>query len=311
MSRIEEALEKAATLRASFSKSPTLERGRPVEDEDMGEGEQPSAQTEYVLPSVPAVEIVNPYVVAATRPGSREAEEYRKLKSAIVALTRRDTFINLIMVTSSLGGEGKSITALNLAVTLAREYDHTVLLIDADLRKPSLHSYLGIEPKLGISDCLTDGIDVGEAFVKTGVGKLTFLPAGKGLENPSEMLSSQKVRDLILEMKHRYPDRYIIIDSPPVLPVSETRSIGALTDGIIFVVKEGGASPDEVRDACGAFDKGKILGIVYNNAHTSANGSYRYYDYGYGHRTSTASTENAPVGKGKGMFGRFFSRSRR
>lgn len=309
MSRIEEALEKAATLRASLPKTANLERVRPVED--TAARQQHSPQTEYVLPPAPVVEISNPYVVAATRPGSREAEEYRKLKSTIVALTRRDEFINLIMVTSSLGGEGKSITALNLAVTLAREYDHTVLLIDADLRKPSLHSYLGIEPKLGISDCLTKGIDVGEALVKTGVGKLTFLPAGGGIDNPSEMLSSQKVRDLILEMKHRYPDRYIIIDSPPVLPVSETRSIGALADGIIFVVKEGGASPDEVRDACGAFEKGKILGVVYNNARPSANGGYHYYDYGYGHQDSSAASGSETAGNGKGMFARIFSRSRR
>lgn len=312
MSRIEEALEKAAQLR-TIAASPAARVLR-----NLPEPEQCPAPDEhqYLAPESTLVKISNPYLVTATRPGSREAEEYRKLKSAIVALTRQKEFFNTLMVTSALGGEGKSITALNLAVTLAQEYDHTVLLVDADLRRPSLHGYLGIEAGIGIADCLTDGIDIGEALIKTGIGKLSFLQAGKGLESPAEMLSSQKMRELFREMKHRYPDRFIVIDTPPVLPVAETRSLGALVDGVVFVVKESGATPDEIKDACAAFDRGKLLGVVYNNAELAAGAHYRYYDYGYGsgqetsgQRPGTGDKRPSDGGERRGFLAKIFRRS--
>lgn len=267
MSRIEEALEKAARLRSSERSNVTV--GKTV------------AAAVHVppLPSSPAAaKIDNPFIVTVNDPNTPAAEEYRKLKSILVKLTKGEHFQNTLMVTSSVGSEGKSLTALNLAVSLAQEYDHTVLLVDADLRKPSIHQYIGLDPKVGLAECLLEGVDVGEAIVNTGIGKLSVLLHGKTIRNPAELFSSLRMKELVKELKHRYPDRYIIIDTPPVLPFAETRSISTLIDGIVFVVKEGAASLNDVSDAIAALKGTNLLGIVYNEAGIDGfNDRYNYY----------------------------------
>jgi protein-tyrosine kinase len=149
---------------------------------------------------------------------------------------------NTIMVTSTESNEGKSLTAVNLALVMAQEYNHTVLLVDADLRKPSLHTYLGLEPSQGLSDCLTNGIDLSQTLTKSGIPRLTLLSAGKKTNKPAELLSSNKMKALVNELKYRYPDRYIIIDTPPTMLFSETHVISSYVDGVLFIVKEGVAS---------------------------------------------------------------------
>jgi len=261
MSRIESALEKVA-----------LRRSRTMEN-------VPRPAPSFIPPPTRnEIRIANPLLVTANDPHTFVAEEYRKLKSDLVNVTRKEGFQNTLMVTSSLSSEGKSITSLNLAISLAQEHDHTVLLVDADLRRPSICSYLGIEAKLGLADCLTDGVDVSEALVRTGIGKLSLLPAGKQVKNPVEIFSSQKMRKLMLELKHRYPDRYIIIDTPPVLPFSESRTLSTIVDGVVFVVKEGVASLSEITEALGYLKGPKLLGIVYNEATIEdLGGRYCYY----------------------------------
>jgi len=277
MSRIEEALEKAAKMRGT--------------DGNAAMGKVPGSPLAVAQGSVHAyqqpmpnerLKVKNPLVVSVTAPQTSVAEEYRKLKSLLVKLTKADRFRNTLMVTSAFASEGKSITAINLAVSLAQEFDHTVLLVDADLRKPSIHKYFGFEPKLGLTDCLTRGIDVGETLIKTGIGKLSILPYGKKVENPGELFSSLKMKSLIAEIKSRYPDRYIIIDTPPVLLFAETRTVSAIVDGIVFVVKEGAASVKEVNDALTALDKSNLLGIVYNET-VNENFNGHYHDY-YQHK---------------------------
>jgi receptor protein-tyrosine kinase/non-specific protein-tyrosine kinase len=261
MSRIEKALEKATRLR---------------ENGDACERTVKKAGGEEIT----AIKEVSPYVVTLNDPASPISEEYRKLKSMVVKLTKQGGFKNAIMVTSSLGGEGKSVTAANLAVTLSQEYDHTVLLIDADIRKPSLHRYLNIIPEVGLADCLVDGLDIEAALLKAGTGKLTFLPAGnKDVKNPAELLSSQKMKKLLDGIKHRYSDRYIIIDTPPILSFAETFAISSMVDGILFVVREGVASIQSIRDALDILKDSFMLGIVYNDV--SVDGLYGHYHYQY------------------------------
>lgn len=273
MSRIEEALEKAAKMRVNES-APRPSSGTlaPLTK---------AAVPEHVYPQLKQSEklkVKNPLVVSVTSPQTSVAEEYRKLKSLLVKVTKSDKFNNTLMVTSAIAGEGKSLTALNLAVSLAQEFDHTVLLVDADLRKPSIHKYLGFEPKVGLSECLMNGVDVGSALVKTGIGKLTILPHGRKIDNPGELFSSSKMKNLLTELKNRYPDRYIIVDTPPVLLFAETHSLSTIVDGIVFVVKEGATSLPEVNDALAALDRKKVLGIVYNQAVNQSLNSH-YHDY--------------------------------
>ena len=219
----------------------------------------------------------NPCIMAYGNPDTPIAEEYRKLKTVILRMTREE-FRNTVMVTSAVSGEGKSLTSANLAIMMAREYGQTVLLIDSDLRKPSLHEYLGMAPHVGLADCLDDRIDAGRAIVKTGIQNLSFMSAGKKVENPGELLSSQRMRDFLLELKHRYQDRYIIIDTPPILLFAETQSISLLVDGVLVVVKEGGVSLKGLTQMLEVLKGSTMLGIVYNDASTTSLGG-KYYDH--------------------------------
>jgi protein-tyrosine kinase len=278
MSKIEEALERAMQIRQTETK-PHPETKPPVHG--MRAEQSPAAP----LPSHPQpepmpVRVQNPALVAISDSRSQVAEEYRKLKEMVLKMTRTEEGMkNVLMVTSALAGEGKTVTTLNLAAFLAQEYDHTVLVIDADLRKPSCAKYLGIEPGLGITDCLLGTATVDHAVIKTGVGKMAFLPAGSTVDNPVELFSSQRMKDLLREMKHRYPDRYLIIDTPPVLPFAETRAIGSLVDAVLLVVKEGVPTPEEVQESVEALRGATILGIIYNHVEHSLEGHYSSYYY--------------------------------
>ena len=286
MSRIEQALEKAANLRKSSGAGAAAKEG---------EGKA-SVQPIRLHTPPPLLEggellarIENPLLTTLCDPHSPISEEYRKLKSVVSAYAQQGEFKNVIMVTSSVSSEGKSITSLNLAITLAQEFDHTVLLIDADLRKPSLQEYLGIKPAKGLSDYLKGEAALTGLLLKTGIGRLTLLPAGTPLRNPVELFSSQKMRDFITEIKNRYHDRFIIIDTPPLLPFAEARSLGALVDGVLFVIREGQVTPDNILESINTLDSSKLIGAVYNEAtQASLDGHYHYYRYGYGYSVGKA-----------------------
>lgn len=274
MSRIEEALEKALEQRK--------QQGSVTQPVSAPTKTKTSAAIPLSQHTVETRTFDNPLIVTANDPNSHIAEEFRKLKSLIVGMTARDEFRNTLMVTSSIGGEGKSLTSANLAVTLAQEYDYSVLLIDADLRKPSLDKYLQMNTEYGLADCLMNGIDVSQALCKTGIGKLTLLPAGHSVSNPVELFSSTVMRDLLDEIKNRYHDRYVIIDTPPVLPFAETRYLSNLVEGIILVAKEGYTTLDNVRETLSLLEKSKVLGLVYNEVSSDNLAErFQYYSYYY------------------------------
>jgi len=267
MSRLEKALEKASKMRDE------------KKEERKAEKSVSNTEAIYTPSTEGSLKIDNPYMITVTEPDSPISEEYRKLKSLIVKLTKGDKFYNTIMVTSTLKGEGKSITALNLAITLAQEYDHSVLLVDADLRKPCVHEYLGINPKIGLTDCLVNGAEISDAFIPTGIGKLIVLPSGSKVSNPAELLSSSMMKELVKELKNQYVDRYIIFDIPPILPFAEAHSIGNIVDGVIFVVRDGYVPLSNLKEALNMLKDSNILGIVYNNMEIDQFDSYYYYNY--------------------------------
>lgn len=281
MSRIEEILEKATQLReksAPPAEAPREEQ-RPVEVAKRRTLDDPA---HGALKTDSTISVNSPYLVSFSDPASPVTEEYKKLKSIIMNLTNSDGFNNTLMVTSTLGGEGKSITALNLAISLAQEYDHTVVLVDTDLRRPMVHNYLGIRSEPGLSDCLLNGVDVSNALVKTGIGKLSVLPAGTRVSNPVELISSSRMKDFIKELKSRYPDRYVIIDTPPVLHFAEAHAIGSVVDGVIFVVREGYVPVNHLKEALNILKGTNILGAVYNDVDVNRYSSYyHYYNHSY------------------------------
>ncbi|RNC67200.1 MAG: tyrosine-protein kinase family protein [Desulfuromonadales bacterium] len=281
MSRIEEILEKATRLREKGPAPGTESSASAPLKVDLAS--RPLVSPDYGTYTVDnKIDVTNPYLVTVTQPQSQVTEEYKKLKSIIIKMTKGEQFLNTFMVTSTLGGEGKSITSLNIAMALAQEYDHTVVLVDCDLRRPSIHAYLDIPVGPGLSDCLVKGVDVGSALVKTGIGKLSVLPAGSRVQNPAELISSARMRDFITELKSRYSDRYVIIDTPPVLNFAEAHAIGSVVDGAIFVVREGYVPVQHLKDAVEMLKGVNILGVVYNNVEMTRYNSYRYYgSYGY------------------------------
>ena len=265
MSKIEQILEKATALR----------EGGGILEMPLGKPLQVLDYSAFEVESKVPVE--NPYLVTVTDPASPVTEEYRKLKSIVVKLTKGAVFHNTLMVTSTLGGEGKSITALNLAIALAQEYDNTVLFIDADLRRSSAGAYLGVQSEPGLTDCLTNGANFGKAVVKTGIGKLSILPAGGKVSNPVELLSSVRMKEFLKEVKHRYPDRYVIIDTPPVFYFAEAHAIASVVDGVIFVVREGHVPLHNLKESLNMLKDANILGVVYNDVEVNRNSSYHYY----------------------------------
>jgi len=242
---------------------------------------------------------VNRHLVSITDPYSTAAEEYRKLRAKILRATESN-YLNTIMVTSSQAGEGKSMTAINLAVTIAQEIDHTVLLVDADLRRSSIHTYLGIKPKAGLSDFLESRAELSDIMIKTGIGKLVLLPAGNPPKNPSELISSERMRILIRELKFRYRDRYIIIDSSPLLMTADALSLCEYADGIIFVVQADRTTMKAATQAAALLKGHNVLGTVFNDVpkHLAKNLYPYYYNSKYSENVKTVDAVVDGTGEG-------------
>lgn len=171
---------------------------------------------------------------------------------------------NALAITSPLPGDGKTLTAVNLAISLARELHHTVLLVDMDLRNPSVHRYLGLETKVGIDDCLLHGMPLNEALINPGIERLVLLPGGKPVANSSEILASPAVGKLVQELKHRYPSRMVIFDLPPVLSADDALSFAPHVDAFLLVLRDGKTTRAEVEHTMEVLRSTKILGTVLN-----------------------------------------------
>ncbi len=254
MSRIENALDKALEIMGSTrevtAKEAPAERNIVCTGFEIGEG--------LVTPDK-----VDMHIVCVKDPCSAITEQYKKLRARILYATAKD-LQNIIMVTSPDMGEGKTVTAINLAVAIANEVDYTVLLVDADLKRPSVHKYLGIEPECGLSDYLIGKAKLQDILIKTGIGRLVVLPAGKSSENTSESLSSERMKRLVKELKHRYKDRYVIFDSSPILVSADSISLSSYMDGIVFVVQATRTTPKTASRALSLIKSSNIIGAVFN-----------------------------------------------
>jgi exopolysaccharide/PEP-CTERM locus tyrosine autokinase len=187
------------------------------------------------------------------------------------------------MVTSSLPGEGKSFTAINLAMSIAMELDRTVLLVDADVARPSLPGVLGLPEQKGLLDVLQDkSLKLGDVLLKTNVDKLTILTAGTRDTHATELLASEAMGRLLNEMARRYSDRVIIFDSPPLLVTTEARVLATRMGQIVFVVRAEETPQNAVKEALGAIEACPVKLMVLNQARNVENMAYGY-EYGYGY----------------------------
>jgi exopolysaccharide/PEP-CTERM locus tyrosine autokinase len=211
------------------------------------------------------------------------AEGFRRIKRQIlvnVANPKAGAPANLVLVTSALAGEGKTFCAINLAISIALEMDLTVLLVDADVAKPSIPQALGLEAEKGLMDVLLDRrIDLAEVLCKTDIGKLTLLPAGTAHQHATELLASDAMRELLREMAERYRDRIIIFDSPPLLAASEAGVLANQMGQIVMVVEAGKTTQAALKDALDRIDSSKVAGLLLNKGQGPGLG---YYYGGYG-----------------------------
>jgi exopolysaccharide/PEP-CTERM locus tyrosine autokinase len=218
--------------------------------------------------------------------GERTAtgESFRRIKRRILANaldSKANAPANLVLVTSALAGEGKTFCAINLAISIALEVDHSVLLVDADVRKPSIPEVLGLRAEKGLMDLLVDRrMDMAEVLYRTDIGKLTLLPAGTAQQRATELLASGATRDLLREMAARYRDRIVIFDSPPLLAASEAGVLASQMGQVVMVVESGKTTESALKEALGRIDSSHLTGLVLNKAGPGL-GNY-YGGYGYG-----------------------------
>lgn len=208
---------------------------------------------------------IDPRIVSFYDSKSPVSEQYRILRTNIQALDSR-TPIKAITITSSIHGEGKTITAINLAIQMANDLNKkNILLVDADMRRSRISKYLGFESDAGLSDLITNGTNVDQALVNIGISNLTILPAGKTPHNPAEILGSTKMGNLIAALKTKYD--YIIIDSPPIVPVTDAGVIGSQTDGILMVIQANRTQKGVVEHGKNLLTQAhaKLLGYILTN----------------------------------------------
>lgn len=275
MGRLEEALEKAVRMREQAGDA------APGAIAPKDSGLHPSRPQFDVRTPIVTAEHINQRIAIVASPNSVAAEQYRKLRSRVLGAARERSG-NAVLVASSGIGEGKTTTAVNLAIAIAQELDYTVLLVDADLRKPSVHSTLGIRNERGLADYLQGDAALEDVLVHTGLGKLVVLPAGKPPENPAELLASNRMRELIQELKARYTDRFVVFDSAPLLVAADTVPLSRHMDGVIMVVQAERTSPVEAQKAIALLGAVPVLGAVLNNMPEHLLHSiHPYYTYSY------------------------------
>ena len=216
---------------------------------------------------------------------SRIADEFRVIKRPVIdnARGRGASIIrngNLVMVTSALPGEGKSFSSVNLAMSLAQEQDTTVLLVDADVARPSIMRMFGLPPARGLMDVLAGDATLSEVLLRTNVDKLTLLPAGMPHERATEMLASRTMRGVLDEIASRYDNRIVVFDSPPLLSTTEARELASNMGQVLVVVEAMRTPIATLRQALATIAACPVkLAMLNKGASISASG-YGAYAYG-------------------------------
>lgn len=212
-------------------------------------------------------------------------EEYRAIKRKVLdnafgALSKSLTNPNIIMITSSRPGEGKTFTAINLALSIALEQDKTVLLVDADVLRPNVMRTLELRNQDGLIEFLLgEKSDISDIMCKTNIPNLRIIPAGRAHHLSTELLASEKMYQAVEEFANRYPDRVVIVDTPPLLGINETAILANLAGQAIVVTEENKSKLNDIKKAVGQLNPDMAIGFVVNKAqHSNSDGTgYGYY----------------------------------
>ena len=289
MSRIQNILDKAeregATLRTSRVGVPPPTVGVPPA---LDIPPQPGSDIAGVIaPGAPAVNPgamagaaadveyftvrLNPMLVAGLAPMSPAAEQYRTLRTRL-GQAEGTSALRSVLITSPQKGEGKSITAANLALTMAQELQRRVVIVKADLRKPSLQPIFGLPPGPGLAEFLSGAAELKDVMKSLAEHHLAVIPGGHAPMNPAELLGSTAMRRLVDHLRTRF-DR-VILDTPPVLPLADVAVLAPLVDGILMVVRAGFTTRSAIENALRSFDSSRLIGVVLNES--GMEDDYRY-----------------------------------
>lgn len=291
------AKDKTSTIEALMQRNAAV----PVDEAALnGTALQAPAAAPLPEPEIPAADAPDPveirlsalrqrgFVTPDVHEG-RTAQEFRVIKRPLIANAFGKGVAPVrngkrVMVTSSFPGEGKSFCAINLAMSIAAERDHKVLLVDADVARPSVPRELGIDTGAGLMDLLLDDhLDVSRFVLPTNVDKLALLPAGRRHQQATELLASASMTRLLEQISARYPDRIVIFDSPPLLVTTESRVLASYMGQIVLVVEAGKTPRDAMKESLAMIEGSEVVGLVLNKLRGSEGGGYGgYYGYGYG-----------------------------
>jgi capsular exopolysaccharide synthesis family protein len=276
MERIRKALERADHDRG---KNPSTQRPQTTTGADrLGDLSTGVRYTMTRVVEVPQSVLLTHRLIAAV-PQHKHKDAYRMLRTRVLQTLRNNGW-NSVAVTGPATGCGKTMTAINLAISLAMEVTHTVLLVDLDLRSPTIHRYFEFEPELGLSDYLTGDVKLHQMLVSPGIERLVVLPGRNVLANSSEMLRSPRMIALVNELKSRYPDRLIVFDLPPILAADDALSFAPYTDSILMVAESGNTRKEDLQKAYEMLKDTPLIGTVLNKSESQSTG----YGYGYGTR---------------------------
>ena len=258
MEKIQQALERARQQREGSDKSVST---RQSDSEDVQ-----SIKYTQTKSMEGHVDLQRENRILSAMEHSDYADAFKMLSTQVMQRMKEHQWSSLA-VTSVGEGEGSTTTAINLGISIAKEIEYTVLLVDGNLRKPELHKYFGIAPELGLSDYLKNDIDLADIFIKPGdIDHFVILPGGAPLMNSTELLGSPKMCNLVNELKARYPKRIIIFDMPPVLNVADTVSFVPCVDCALIVVEDDSTKQVELEQAIDLMSITNVIGTVLNKA---------------------------------------------
>jgi len=250
-------------------------------DEPARVAKEPGSDESYAA-GVPLAKLVRralvsgPELVVHANPRSYAAEKFRRLRSMVFAEVEQSP--KVVVITSPAPGEGKSLIAMNLALAAARSGDEKVLLVDGDLRRPTVSRWINPKPSLGLAELLAKDVGWEHAVLSLEGSALNLLPAGQPLAEPGDLLGSKKMKNLVELLRERF-DR-IIVDMPPIVPFTDADLVGAFSDGVVLVARAGRTTVAMLRQAEGLVASAPVLGVVLNEQTGGvADHGYRYESY--------------------------------
>jgi capsular exopolysaccharide synthesis family protein len=282
MERIKQALERARAEReagASQPDEPAPPRKEGTRAGDRGADATESggrvAYTKTTTITLDVARLRENRIIASTEPDA-VADSYKVLRTHVFQEMRANGW-RALGITSAGEGAGKTLTAINLAISLARQIDQTVLLVDLDLKRPRLMGYLANSGEMpGLGDYLSGDRDLPEVLVNPGIDRLVILPGNSSVVHSSEMLSSPRMIRLVEQLKSRYPDRLVLFDMPPALAGDDVLAFSPYVDAIMLVIEAGKTSKEDISRVYELLGDRKILGTVLNKADQSSAASGYY-----------------------------------